>query len=127
MPGAYLKDTSRLETLENQLSAPSRAVKDGATPQPEEPLQIVMPTPAVAMGAGVMPPPQAPTTVSVIPPAPAVTLSSAAVATAAGINMIPPPTQHHQQPQFAFNEMSGMTLATLLSHVVINEQVTITT
>jgi len=120
MPGSYLKDTSRLETQENQLSAPSRVVvKDGATPQPEEPLQIVMPTPVIDNRAGVMPPqPPAP----VVPPAVTLSAAAAAAAAAAGISIVQP-TPHHQQPQFAFSEMSNMTLATLVSHLVINEQV----
>ena len=102
-----------MQTLEHQLSAPSRS-KDGSTPQPEEPLQIVMPTPAVVMGStGMMP--QAPPPVTAMPQsvAPMNTGSMALVAQ----------TGHHQQPQFGFNEMSNMTLANLLSHVTVNEQV----
>jgi len=99
-PGSYLKDTSLLERLEPQLSAPSRPAKEGSTPQPDEPLHIPMPTPAVAMGAG-MP--------ASAMPAPAVPMA--------------PPTTHHQQPQFGFQEISGLTLSALMSHVIINEQV----
>jgi len=33
------------------------------------------------------------------------------------------PATHHQQPQFGFQEISGLTLTALMSHVVINEQV----
>lgn len=117
LPGSYLKDTSRLNSLEHQLSAPSRVVKEGSTPQPDEPLQIVMPTPSVAMGSGGMMPP--PPSVGVMPMT-AVTLSAAAVANMA---ILPPPAAHHQQPQFSFSEMNGMTLSTLLSHITINEQV----
>jgi len=59
-----------------------------------------MPTPAVAMGAGM--------------PASAMPVPAVAMA---------PPTTHHQQPQFGFQEISGLTLTALMSHVVINEQV----
>jgi len=39
--------------------------------------------------------------------------------------MAPPPatTHHQQQPRFGFQEISGLTLSALMSHVVINEQV----
>jgi len=59
-----------------------------------------MPTPAVAVGAGM----------------PATSVPVPAVAMAQ-------PATHHQQPQFGFQEISGLTLTALMSHVVINEQV----
>jgi len=59
-----------------------------------------MPTPAVAVGAGM----------------PATSMPVPAVAMAQ-------PATHHQQPQFGFQEISGLTLTALMSHVVINEQV----
>jgi CCR4-NOT transcription complex subunit 1 len=110
IPSQYLKDTSLLERLEPQLSAPSRPAKDGSTPQPDEPLQICMPIPSVAMGAGVMmsssvgammaPPPAPPPTATVLPP-----------------------VAQHPQPQFAYHDISGLTLTALMSHAVINEQI----
>jgi len=39
------------------------------------------------------------------------------------VAMAPPTTHHQQQPQFGFQEISGLTLTALMSHVVINEQV----
>ena len=42
------------------------------------------------------------------------------------VTLAQPPTTHQQQPQFGFQEISSLTLAALMSHVVINEQVEIT-
>jgi len=64
-----------------------------------------MPTPAVAVGAG-MP--------ASSMPVPAIAMTQ------------PPATHHQQQPQFGFQEISGLTLTALMSHVVINEQVEMT-
>ena len=50
IPGKYLADDERFATMDEQLSAPRRQA-DSSTPQPEEPLEINMPTPAVNAGA----------------------------------------------------------------------------
>ena len=101
-PGSYLKSTERLQYMEYQLSAPSK-VPESATPQPEEPLQINMPTPVTtalmagsAGGGGVV-------------PAPAPPVATPAVA---------PP-----QPKFGYHEINVMSLAGLVPHTAISEHV----
>lgn len=96
----YLKDKSRLESLECQLSASTKVKESPSTPQPEEPLQINMPTPTVA--ATMPAPPNIPTTPS--------TPSSA-----------PGPSQ----PKFGYHEINVMSPAGLTQHVAINDRLAI--
>ncbi len=96
-PGTYLKGTERLSRIEQQLSAPSR-VKESSTPQPEEPLQIHMPTPTTTTALGTT-----------------VTTTSTTTATT--------PVAQPPQPKFGYHEVNVLSLSGLAPHVTINEQV----
>ena len=96
-PTNYLKDPSRYSTVEHQLSAPSKVKESSTTPQPEEPLQINMPTPTTTnLGSTVT--------------------TSSTVTTAT-------PAIQTPQPRFSYQDINVMSLAGLAAHIVINEQV----
>ncbi len=98
-PANYLKSRERLAYLEPQLSAPSKVKESSSTPQPEEPLQINMPTP---------------TTAAPIPSAAMTPLSAASNAT---------PVVAPLLPQFGYHEINVMSLAGLAPHIAICDQV----
>lgn len=98
VPGNYLKDGSRLTKLEHQLSPPSKP-KDSSTPQPDEPLQINMPTPTTTMMTQVISNPTA--------------ISNAASALSAAAPL---------QPQYGYNEIN-LNFSSVSNHIIINDQV----
>jgi len=117
----YLKDISRVDRIVHQLSMPSTGgptsaatagkLKDSATPQPEEPLQINMPTPTSAILA-------APSSAAAAAAAAVAAVVASPVVTGAGGVQ-----QQQQQPQFAYNDINIMSPNGLAQHITINEQI----
>jgi len=114
----YLKDISRGQAIERQLSMPVSAAdraraeaakpkETATTPQPEDPLQINMPTPTSAILVAPSVPAVAPYTMPAVP----ATMTSPAGAT--------PP----QQPQFAYADIHVNNPNGLKDRIFINEQV----
>ena len=113
-PTDYLADLSRLDKLENQLSAPKK-MNESSTPQPDEPLQINMPTPTVA--------PNIPGAQTVAPPPGAAAGPQGGVPGSAGAGASSGAGISAPQPQFGYNEINHMSLGSLAHHISINEQV----
>ncbi|KAK2193621.1 hypothetical protein NP493_11g11020 [Ridgeia piscesae] len=96
-PANYLKSRDRLAYLEPQLSAPSKVKESASTPQPEEPLQINMPTPTTAVVMS--------------------TASMTPLSTTGATPVVAP-----LLPQFGYHEINVMSLAGLAPHIAICEQ-----
>ena len=95
-----MKDTSRQTILVHQLSAPRASKGESSTPQPEEPLQINMPTP---------------TTTAAIATIPTTTATTTAGPTSS--------VMAAPQPQFTYTEVTVSSLGGLSPHININDQV----
>ncbi|KAL4234231.1 CCR4-NOT transcription complex subunit 1 [Mactra antiquata] len=96
-PGTFLKDTSKLATIEPQLSINKQLI-----PPPVEPVSTPQPEPAGITLTNVTP---------------TVTQSITATTTPGSTPSLPP------QPQFAFDDINVTTLAGLAPHIVINDQI----
>ena len=98
-PGNYLKDTTRQQVLEPQLSMSSKPAIPShpamSTPQPENAVALSAVTPTVT------------------------TTTSTTTTTPGSTPSLPP------QPQFAFDDIITTSLAGLAPHISINEQVRI--
>ena len=128
-----------MNTLEQQLSAPRRQLPESNTPQPEEPLEINMPTPVtVAVTVAPAQPAIAITTTAQAAPvaststAPAVAapiaVSTAAETTTTSATATTATSQPQgPQAQFAYNDINILSLGSLQPLVTFNEQIQLLT
>lgn len=102
-PGTYLKDTSRLQSLEPQLSVNKQI------PLAPMPPQVGTPQPEVR------------------PPVPGITTATPTVTSASITGTSTPGSTPSlpPQPQFAFDDINVTSLAGLTPHIVINDQIAI--
>lgn len=111
-PTKYLRDPTRMQTLEHQLSPvkpQEEPVPSAATPNPPLPIPLI---PGMAISHHIPPPP--PTSTITIPPPPSV---------GPPVTSAPSVAPMYMQAKFSIHDINTASLASFLQqHIVINEQ-----